>query len=319
MYVYVIKRIIAFIPTVILVSIIAFVMLRIVPGDPAVARLLGPTGNADYTQADLDLLRAKLGTDRSLVVQYGEWAFDLLRGDMGDSLIDDSSVRDEIERRWPVSLELAIGGILISMVFALPLGIISAVRQNTWVDYLGRTVAIVGVTIPLFVFAVMLVFLLVVVFDWLPPLGYVNLWDNPATNMEQMIFPIMALSLTRIGYMARITRSGMLEVMREDYVRTARAKGLKESVVIGRHALQNAMLPVLTIAAFQFGILLGGTVVIENIFRLPGVGQYLLSSLTNRDYTAVQGVVMTIAGGILIINLLVDLAYGMLDPRIRYA
>ncbi len=319
MHFYVIKRLLAFIPTIILVSLIAFVMLRVVPGDPAVARLRGPTGEADYTEEDLRIQRQKMGTDAHVVVQYFTWAGGLLHGDMGKSLNDDSEVRQAIWKRLPISAELAIGAIVFSMVFAIPLGVLSAVKQNTWIDYVGRAVAIMGVSIPLFVFAILVIFLLVVVFEWLPPPGYANLWEDPWTNIKQMFFPIVALSFTRIGYMARITRSGMLEVLREDYVRTARAKGLSENLVVARHALRNAMLPVVTLAAFQFAVLIGGTVIIEGIFRLNGMGQLLLASIGNRDYTTTQAIVMTMIGGILLINLFVDILYGALDPRIRYS
>ena len=319
MHIYVIKRLLAFIPTIILVSLIAFIMLRVVPGDPAVARLRGPTGEADYTEEDLRIQRAKMGTDRPVAVQYFTWAGGLLQGDMGKSLNDDSDVRQAIWKRLPISAELAIGAILFSMVFAIPLGVLSAVKQNTWIDYLGRAIAILGVSIPLFVFAILLIFLLVVVFEWLPAPEFVNIWEDPWANIKKMFFPILALSFTRIGYMARITRSGMLEVLREDYVRTARAKGLGESLVVIRHALRNAMLPVVTLAAFQFAVLIGGTVIIEGIFRLNGMGELLLDAIRNRDYTTTQGIVMTMIGGILLINLIVDLLYGALDPRIRYS
>ena len=233
-------------------------------------------------------------------------------------MFDDSKVNGKIARGLPISVELAIGAIVISLALAIPLGIVSAVYQNTWIDYVGRFVAITGITVPLFVFAIMILFVLVTVFNWLPPPGYNQIWEEPWTNIKQMVFPIVALSFTRIGYMARITRSGMLDVLREDYVRTARSKGLKETLVINRHALRNALLPVLTLSGFQFAVLLGGTVIIERIFRLPGMGETLLDGIGNRDFTVVQGVVMTMIGAILIINLIVDLLYGVLDPRIRY-
>jgi peptide/nickel transport system permease protein len=319
MYAYIIKRLLASIPTIILVSLIAFILLRIVPGDPAVAALRGATGEDDYTIEDLMIQRQRMGTDRALVVQYFTWAGGFLRGDMGKSLAtDEREVTQAVKKGLPISAELAIGAIVFSMIFAIPLGVISAVKQNTWIDYVGRGIAITGVTIPLFVFAILLIYLLVVVFEWLPPRGYADLWDDPWTNIKQMFFPILALSFTRIGYMARITRSGMLEVLREDYVRTARSKGLSETVVVARHALQNAMLPVVTLAAFQFAVLIGGTVIIEQIFGLPGMGKTLLESIRTRDYTTTQGIVMTMILGILLINLLVDLLYGMLDPRIRF-
>ena len=318
MYVYIARRLLLFIPTIILVSIISFLLLRVVPGDPAVARLIGPTGTADFTRDELMAAQKKLGTDRPLVVQYFDWSGGLLTGDLGRSMFDDSKVNGKIARGLPISVELAIGAIGISLALAIPLGIVSAVYQNTWIDYVGRFVAITGITVPLFVFAIMILFVLVTVFNWLPPPGYNQIWEEPWTNIKQMLFPIAALSFTRIGYMARITRSGMLDVLREDYVRTARAKGLRETLVINRHALRNAMLPVLTLSGFQFAVLLGGTVIIERIFRLPGMGETFLDGIGNRDFTVVQGVVMTMIGAILIINLIVDLLYGVLDPRIRY-
>ncbi len=318
MYAYIVRRLILFIPTIILVSIISFLLLRIVPGDPAVTRLLGPTGTADFTREELMEARRKLGTDRPLIVQYFDWTGGLLTGDLGRSMFDDTKVNGKIARGLPISVELAIGAIVISLALAIPLGIVSAVYQNTWIDYVGRFVAITGITVPLFVFAIMILFVLVTVFNWLPPPGYTQIWEEPWTNVKQMVFPIVALSFTRIGYMARITRSGMLDVLREDYVRTARSKGLRETLVINRHALRNALLPVLTLSGFQFAVLLGGTVIIERIFRLPGMGEVLLDGIGNRDFTVVQGVVMTMIGAILIINLIVDLLYGVLDPRIRY-
>ena len=316
---YLTKRLLLFIPTIILVSLIAFLMLRIVPGDPAVARLAGPFGDAQYTQEQLKELQQKLGTDRNIVVQYVEWFFGMFRGDLGDSLFDDRPVTESMKRRLPVSAELAVGAIIFSTILAIPLGVMSAVRQNTWVDYLGRVVAITGVTIPLFVFAILLLFVLVKGFNYSPVvLVYPELWEEPWANIKKMFIPILTLSVTRIGYMARITRSGMLEVLREDYVRTARAKGLMEQAVVYRHALRNALLPVLTLAAFQFAVLLGGTVIVEQIFQLPGIGRLLIESIFNRDYTMVQGIVMTMVGAILVINLIVDLLYGVLDPRIRF-
>ena len=250
MYVYIARRLLLFIPTIILVSIISFLLLRVVPGDPAVARLIGPTGTADFTRDELMAAQKKLGTDRPLVVQYFDWSGGLLTGDLGRSMFDDSKVNGKIARGLPISVELAIGAIVISLALAIPLGIVSAVYQNTWIDYLGRFVAITGITVPLFVFAIMILFVLVTVFNWLPPPGYNQIWEEPWTNIKQMVFPIVALSFTRIGYMARITRSGMLDVLREDYVRTARSKGLKETLVINRHALRNALLPVLTLSGF---------------------------------------------------------------------
>ena len=316
---YTIKRLLLFIPTILLVSIFAFVILRVVPGDPAAQRLAGPFGDAQYTVEQLEDLQRRLGTDRPILVQYRDWFANMFQGDLGDSMIDDRPVTEAMKRGLPLSAELAIGAIIFSTILAIPLGVISAVRQNTLADYVGRIVAIAGITIPLFVFAVLVLFVLVNGFNYAPlALDYQQLWEDPWTNIKQLFFPIIALSFTRIGYMARITRSGMLEVLREDYVRTARAKGLMEQAVVYRHALRNALLPLLTLVAFQFATLVAGTVIVEQLFVLPGIGQVLVDAIIKRDYTMVQGIVMTMVGAVLIINLIVDLLYGVLDPRIRY-
>ena len=316
---YITKRLLLFIPTILLVSIIAFVIQRVVPGDPAAQRLAGPFGDAQYTVEELKELQHRLGTDRPIVVQYGDWFSSMFQGDLGNSMIDDRPVTETMKRGLPLSAELAVGAIIFSTILAIPLGVISAVRQNTLVDYVGRIVAITGITIPLFTFAVLVLFILVVGFGYSPlALEYQELWEDPWTNIKQLFFPVLALSFTRIGYMARITRSGMLEVLREDYVRTARAKGLAEQRVVYRHALRNALLPVLTLAGFQFATLIAGTVIVEQLFVLPGIGQVLVEAIINRDYTMVQGIVMIMVGTVLVINLIVDLFYGALDPRIRY-
>ena len=220
--------------------------------------------------------------------------------------------------RFPVSIELALLALIISYIVAVPLGILSAVKQDTWVDYVAKLFAVAGVALPTFWVGILVIFFLVLLFNWLPPLGYTRVWDDPIRNLQQFIFPAMALGYFNMAFATRLTRSSMLEVLREDYIRTARSKGLRELIVIGRHALKNAFLPVITVAGFQLSRLLGGAVLMEVIFVLPGMGKLLVDSVLVRDYPIVQTFIMLVAVSVLILNLLVDLMYGWINPRIRY-
>lgn len=314
---YAIKRISLFIPTVLILTIIVFVIMRLIPGDPALAILNDGEGN--YTQQELDNLRHELGTDRPMVVQYVDWIGGVLKGDFGDSLWFNAPVMTELKTRIPRTMELAGLAILLSVIFAVPLGIISAIRPDGWVDVGARVFTLAGISIPNFLFAILLMLFLIRLFDWLPPLGYVEIWDEPLKNLQQMIFPAMALAFYDMAFIARVSRSSMLEILREDYMRTARAKGLSEVVVLMRHGLKNASLPILTTTGWQFGRLLEGTVVIETIFLVPGMGRILIEAVFQQDFPMIQAVVVIIGGGILALNLIVDLLYGMLDPRIRYS
>ena len=315
---YVTKRLALFVPTLILVSILVFILIRIVPGDPALARLAGQGGQAQFTQQELDDLRDKLGTDRHIVVQYGDWIWDMLRLDFGVSSFYGTPIVDDIKNKFPVTLELSFLALIMATVLAVPLGVFSAVKQDTWGDYVARLIAIAGVAVPTFWIGILMILLLVRAFNWLPPLGYANLWDDPLKNLQQLVFPAMALGLYNMAFVARVTRSSMLEVFREDFIRTARSKGLGEQIVIARHALRNALLPIITISGWQFGRLIAGTVIVEEIFLVPGMGRFLIESIADRDYTTVQAIIMVITTVSLFINLLVDLIYGWLDPRIRY-
>ena len=320
MYAYLIKRTLLFIPTMLLVSTLVFVILRLIPGDPAVNLLTGGAQTEQsFTEEDLQRLRAKLGTDRSIAVQYGKWLWGVFNLDFGDSFFYDQPVWGDIKKRFPITFELTVMALLMAGAVAIPLGVMSAIKQDTWPDYIGRFITIGGIAIPNFWIGILLIFMLANVFNWLPPLGYKDIWDAPLENIQQLIFPALALSLTHMAFVARITRSAALEVAREDYIRTARAKGLSEKVVIGRHLLKNALLPVITVAGLEFGRLLGGTVLIETIFNLPGIGQLLIKGIQHRDFPMVQGIVIMITFMVLILNLIVDLAYGWLNPRIRYS
>ena len=314
---YAIKRIGLFIPTVLLVTVIVFVVMRLIPGDPALAIL--SADDAAYTEQELQELRVQLGTDRPLVVQYLDWMGGLLRGDFGTSFWWNGPVMDRLGERIPVTIELAILGIALAVICAVPLGVISAIKPDSPIDYVSRVFTLVGISIPTFFSGILLTLLLIRAFGWLPPLGYENIWNDPWNNLKQMMLPALALGFYDMAFIARVTRSSMMEILREDYMRTARAKGLRERIVLSRHGLKNAVLPILTISGWQFGRLFGGTVIIERIFLIPGIGQLLIDAVFQRDFPTIQAIIVIVAVSIVIINLLVDLLYGWLDPRIRYA
>lgn len=319
MQAYIVKRCLLFIPTLLMATLLAFLLLRIIPGDPALVKLAGETGDASFSQKDLHDLQVKLGTDRPLYVQYGKWVWGLVRLDFGQSMYFEEPVAADLADKFPITLELTVLSMLIATVIAVPLGLISAIKQDTPADYIARIISITGVALPNFWVGILIVYFLVLFFSWMPPLGYADLWSDPLTNLQQFIFPALALGFFEMAFTARVTRSSMLEVYREDYTRTARGKGLAERIVILRHALKNALLPVVTVSGFQFGRLLAGTVVIENIFMIPGMGKLLVDSVFHRDYTAVQAIVVLITVSVLFLNLLLDVVYGWLNPRIRYS
>ena len=314
---YTVKRISLFIPTVLLMTILVFVVMRIIPGDPAISILEGD-GGGSYTIEDLERVRAELGTDRNLFIQYVDWIGGIMQGDFGDSFWFKSPVMTELGDRIPRTLELAVMAIVMAVLFSVPLGIMSAIKPDSWLDLGARTFTIIGIAIPNFLVAVLMILFLLAVFDWLPPLGYVELWEDPLKNLQQMIFPAIALAIYDMAFIARVTRSAMMEVLREDYMRTARSKGLSERVVLVRHGLKNAILPILTISGWQFARLFEGAVIIESILLIPGVGRILIEAIFHRDFPMIQAVIVVIGAGVLLINLVVDLLYGWLDPRIRY-
>ena len=318
MYAYIIKRIVLFIPTIIIISWIVFGVMRLIPGDPAIQILAGDLGDVSFTQEQLDALRHRLGTDRHILVQYGDWVWGLLHADFGRSYIHHTKISDDLNRKLPITFQLAIMSLVIATIVAVPIGVYSAVNQDNIGDYAARLFTIAGVALPTFWTGILLIYFLVRLFGWLPPLGYTNLWEDPLTNLQQLIFPAIALSVFNLAFVARVTRSAMLEVFREDYIRTARAKGISERVVIARHGLRNALLPVVTVSGWQFSFLMGGTVIIETIFLVPGMGRLLVDSIFQRDYAVTQAAVMVITVWVVILNLVIDLVYGWLDPRIRY-
>ena len=315
---YFIRRLLLFVPTLILASMMVFTLMWIVPGDAAMMILTGEGESGRVIEEDLDRLRHELGLDRPFYIQYGDWLGHVVVGDLGDSIWYKTPVIDELKARFPVSLQLAVMAMLMAMLAAVPLGILSAVKQDTWIDYSGRVFTLVGVALPFFWTGILMVYALAYFFNWLPPLGYASLWEDPLTNLQQLVFPALALAFYEMAFTARVTRSAMLEILREDYIRTARSKGIRESLVIGRHALKNAVLPIITISGYQFGRLMGGVIIIEVIFVVPGMGTLLINSIVHRDFVMIQGMILMVAAVILILNLVIDLLYGILDPRIRY-
>ena len=299
-------------------TVLVFVLMRWIPGDPALA-ILEDEGGGSYTQEDLARLRHEIGTDRPIVVQYVNWMSGVVQGDFGDSLWFRAPVMGELKDRIPVTVELAIFAMALAMVVAIPLGVVSAIKPNSAIDYGARVFTLAGIALPTFFTAILIILFLVRLFNWLPPLGYEKVWVDPMSNLQQMLFPALALAGYDMAFIAKVTRSAMMEILREDYMRTARSKGLTERMVLARHGLKNAFLPILTISGWQFGRLFGGTIIIETIFLVPGMGRILIESIGHRDYVMIQAVVVIIGLSIVTINLLIDLLYGWLDPRIRFA
>ena len=313
MHVYLARRLLLIIPTLFGVSVIVFLLVRLLPGD-AVTMLL-----QDYAYAsNADELRAKLGLDRPVYVQYAEWLGGVVRGDLGTSLRSKTPVADELVNRMPVTAELGLMAMFFGLLIAIPVGVISAVRQDSWSDYLGRSTAIGFLAIPSFWLGTLVVTLPSVWWGWTPPLRYTRLSDDPVKNLTMVVIPAILLGLALSGALMRLTRAQMLEVLRQDFVRTATAKGLSERAVVIRHTLKNAFIPILTLLGLQVSILVGGTVVLESLFVLPGMGRYLLEAVQYRDYPVIQALNLIFAVVIILTNLVVDLLYGWLDPRVRY-
>jgi peptide/nickel transport system permease protein len=311
---YVLRRVTLAVPTLFLVTVIVFAMMRLMPGDVATRMVEGHA----YAPT-LDALRKELGLDRPVHVQYGEWIGNIvLRGDFGRSYWTRQPIWDEFARRFPVTLELAILTILVSVVIGITVGIVSAVRQDSAADYAGRLFSILALSVPYFGLAVLVVVLPSILFKWTPVWTYVPLTQNPLDNLKIMIVPALIFGVTRAGPIMRIMRSALLDVLRQDYIRTAWSKGLSERTIVLRHAVKNAMIPVITLVGLQMPLYIGGSVIMEAIFRLPGVGLFFFEALTRLDYPVVQSVNLIVAALVVGLNLAIDLAYAFLDPRIRY-
>ncbi len=315
MYAYLIRRILLMIPTLLGVAIIIFLLMRLLPGDIAEV-LLGESGT--ITQEMIDIINKELGLDRPWPVQFWGFLTDLLQGDLGKSMWTKRPMTLELEQRFQVSLQVALMSTFLATVLAIPLGTLAALRQDTWVDYSVRLFSIAGLATPSFWLGIMMILAMLIFFNWSPPLIYTPLWVDPVANMAQLIWPALATGYRYSAVATRMTRSAVLEVLREDYVRTARAKGLLERVVLVRHALKNAMLPVITVIGLEFAFLMGGLVVTEQVFNLNGLGMFFVNAVGNHDYQAVQILVLIVATVFVLTNFLVDILYAWLDPRIRY-
>ena len=317
---YVVRRVLLFIPALIGASMLIFVLMRLVPGDIAEI-LVYQTGSetSGVQQKQIQRIRQELGLTEPVMVQYLSWMGGAVRGDFGRSYTQRRPVWDILKERFPRSMELAVLTLAIALVWAIPLGVVSAVHQNGPLDYLARIASLSGLSIPLFVSGALILYGLVRVFHWIPPLEFVAFSEDPLENLKQLIWPALAQAYYISAPITRLTRSQMLEVIRQDYVRTARAKGLAERAVVYRHALRNSLLPVVTFVGWWGGRLLGGLVIMEIIFVVPGMGTALVQAVSQRDYPTVQAMVFVMAVVFLVVNLLVDLLYVWLDPRIHYA
>ena len=314
---FIIRRLLQSLLTLLLITIIIFLAIRYLPGDPLLV-LISESDLSGLDDAALGALRAAYGMDKPLLVQYFNWLAGVLRGDLGTSIFTRMPVSIEIFRRLPTTFEIGIWAIILGTIVGLPLGIVAAVKRGRWVDQLVSVLTNIGITIPVFWLGLLLMLLFGLKLKWLPVMGYTPMAENLGMHIKQMLMPVFCLSLYPMAAVARQTRSSMLEVLQQDYVRTARAKGLKENVIIIKHALRNGLIPVITTIGLSVPTTVGGSTVIENVFNIPGMGRLMVSSVQSQDYAYVQGIILIIAAMVLITNLLVDLAYGWADPRIRY-
>jgi peptide/nickel transport system permease protein len=314
---YLAKRLLLIVPTLFGVASLVFVVMRVIPGDVALL-ILGGDQAGQIDRVQLAAVHRQLGLDQPLLVQFGRWLWGVLHLDFGVSLWTGRPVIEELLIRLPLSLELAVLATIVSVLLAIPLGLLAAARQDTWVDYLVRVISVGGLAIPSFWVGILIILFLVLYFGWGPPLEYTPPWIDPWANFQQMVWPVVTVGYRYAAVTTRMTRSTVLEVLREDYIRTAWAKGLQGQAIVVRHALKNAMLPVVALIGTEFAFLIGGLVVTESVFTLNGVGRFVVDAVAHRDYPVVQALVFVIAAAFVLVNLLVDLAYAWFDPRIRY-
>jgi peptide/nickel transport system permease protein len=313
---YTAHRLLLMIPTLIGVAVLVFFMLRVVPGDVVEVKLRGDGGNV--SQEVIELERKRLGLDKPLLYQFKDWMVGLATLDLGKSMWTDRPVTEEIAIRLELSLEVAIMATIFAVLIAIPLGTTAALMRGTWVDYLVRIVTIGGLSIPSFWFGMLIMMFLLGFYNWLPPITFTPIYVDPVANLTQLVWPALAVGYRYCAVVARMIRSSLLEVLNEDYIRTARAKGVYEKRVISRHALRNSLLPAITVIGVEFAFLIGGLVVTEQVFNLNGIGKLFVQSVSRNDFTLIQGMVMLLAVFYVVINLVVDLLYAVFDPRIRY-
>ena len=313
---YILRRLLALVPTLIIVSIIVFVTIRLIPGD--VIDMMLSQNDIGADKRSRDQLIAALGMDRPMPEQYLRWVWALLHGDLGNSLWHSTPVLQEVLHRLPITFELGLMALIIGLLIALPIGVYSAMRQDTTSDLLFRSFSILLLAVPSFWLGTMVMVFPSIWWGWSPEVNYVKFSDDPLQNMKQMLVPALVLGTSLSAITMRMTRTMMLEVLRQDYIRTAWAKGLRERVVVVRHAVRNALIPVVTLIGLQAPLLIGGAVIIEQIFVLPGMGLMMLDAVSQRDYPVISGVFLVVGVAVMLINLVVDLSYGLLDPRVRH-
>jgi len=312
---YILQRVFQMIPVMVLATIISFSIIFLLPGDPALL-ILGDQLASD--RSVYEAKRAELGLDRPLPIQYVDWLGKTVRGDLGVSTRDRQPVAQGMRERLPITLQLAVMSMLLAIVIAIPAGIISALRPNSKWDIASSLVAFGGIAIPNFWFGILLIYLFAVTLRWLPPSGFVPFSQDPVQNLTRMLMPAFTLGLGLSAVLMRQTRSSLLEVLNQDYMTTARAKGLAQKVIVLRHALKNGLIPVVTVLGLQLGLVFGGSVITESIFSIPGIGRWAVDSITTRDFPVVQAVSLVMAVGVLLANLIADIAYAYIDPRIHY-
>ena len=320
MHRYLARRLIFGVLTALLVSVLVFALMRIAPGDVAQSVAAQQAGGEEGTvsEEDLERIREALGLNEPLHIQYLSWMGGFVRGDWGDSLFTKRPVFDEFKKKIAVTIEIVVASEIIAIALGIPAGVLMALRQDSKTDYVIRILSLAGLSIPSFLSATLLLVFGAYLLRWSPPIGYVPLWEDPVINFKQFIWPAVMVGYISAATKARMMRSTMLEVLRQDYIRTAHAKGLRERVVTIRHALKNAFIPVITVIGITMALSLGGSVVIERVFELPGIGRYILDGMLQRDYPVVQSLVLVFAAAVIVVNLIVDISYGWLDPRVRY-
>jgi peptide/nickel transport system permease protein len=311
---YTVNRILLMIPTLLGVAILVFFMLRLAPGDP-VQMLMDGT---NVPQHVIDAERARLGLDQPVPVQFYRWFVAVLHGDFGVSMWTGNPVTHEIMIRLELSLQVAVMATILAVLLAVPLGTVSAIFKDTWIDQSIRVFSIAGLAVPSFWLGMIVILLLLTYFNWIPPLTFTHFWEDPGKNLSQLIWPAIAVGYRYSAVATRMMRSSILEVMQEDYIRTARAKGVYERLVVARHAMRNALLPVVTVIGLEFAFLIGGLVVTEQVFNLNGIGKLFVQAVARGDYTLIQGMVLVVAVFFVLINFVIDMLYAFLDPRIRY-
>ena len=311
---YVVNRLLLMIPTLVGVAVLVFFLLRIGPGDPVQMMMEGANVSREVVESE----RARLGLDKPVVVQFAKWFGGVLKGDFGVSLWTGRPVIYEIGIRLELSLQVAIMATILAVIIAIPLGTLSAIYKDTWIDHLVRVISIAGLAVPSFWLGMIIIMLLLKYFSWIPPLTFTSFLDDPLRNLSQLIWPALAVGYRYSAVAMRMMRSSVLEVLQEDYVRTARAKGVHERLVVARHAMRNALLPVVTVVGLEFAFLIGGLVVTEQVFNLNGIGKLFVQAVARGDYTMIQGLVLLVAVFFVMINFAIDMLYALLDPRIRY-